>query len=216
LLIVALVLGFSTSILSLTVLSTYIKTEQVVIAVRDIEPYQRISLKDVRLAEVPVKALAPSSVKRVESVLGAYAVSRLCAGQILMAGHVISGQDEIGISFDLPSYQRAVMIPATPSRAVGGLVKPGDRVDVIWTGKASGFYDENRFRGAITVLKGAQVIEVVKDPSSKDLSGIVVLASPEVCESLAYYLESGPVYLTLAPRFEDELQAAKMEGGVAP
>ncbi|QUL98382.1 MAG: Flp pilus assembly protein CpaB [Candidatus Fermentithermobacillus carboniphilus] len=200
LLLIAVFLGVSTSLLSLSVLSAYVKTKPVVAAARDMDPYHRISLDDIKVIEMPLKAILPSSITRVEEVLGAYTLSKVCQGQVLLEGHVVRGREGAGISFELSPEERAIFIPATAARAVGGFIKKGDRVDVLWAGRGYGLDDRGGPGVAATVLKSARVIEILRDQQSGEFMGVVITATPDSSEVIARYLENGAIYLALVPR----------------
>jgi len=202
--LIALFLGVSTMILSLSLLSAYIKTEPAVIAVRDLRPYEQISLNDIKVVQMPVKAIPASGIRKAEDLMGAYTLSKICAGQMFLAGHIVSSDQEVGISAALPRELRAIFLPANAQRAVGGLIKPGDKIDVICARKGLGYFENGNFRGAVTVLRSARVVDVVWDESSKEFQGVVIMASAAACESIAYHLESGNIYLSLVSRFCDE------------
>ena len=203
LLFASLSLGLSAFALSLSTISSYVKSEPVVVAVRDLEPFQRIGPTDVAVREMPAKAVTPDCLQQVKDAVGRYARSRLVSGQVLMEGHLIADQADAGLSYDLPADRRAFFLPVPASRAMGGLVKRGERVDLIAVPRSPD--GGLGVRGdAVTVAKGLPVLEVVRESSAQEFAGVAVLAFPEECEVMARYLENGNVYLSLVPRTADE------------
>lgn len=200
LLLASLALGLSALVLSYTTVSSYVRSGPVVVAAKDLEPYSKIAPGDVSIVQLPVKAVPRNSYRNLGDVLGAYTRSRVVEGQVIMAGHVASGKDEAGLSYDLPSDKRAMFLPVPAPRALGGLLKKGEKVDVLFALKGilpGGIGVEP---AAVTGLRNLPVVEVVTDPSSGEFQGVVVFASPEDCARLAGYLDSAAVYLSLAPR----------------
>lgn len=189
------ILGFASSY---QLLSAYTVTRQVVVARRDIEVYHQIAPDDVALREFPVRAIPPGCFQRVDEVVGSCARSRLVSGQIILGGHVLRGRGEIGFSMDLPEGSRAVFIPAGPSRAIGGLVKKGERVDVIFAARAGNAASAVP-SAAQTILRAARVLEVVRDTASKEVTGVLVMVSSSDCELVARCMEIGDLYLALVP-----------------
>jgi Flp pilus assembly protein CpaB len=170
-----------------------------VVAVRDLDPYQMISVSDVKVVEFPLKSVHAQSIQSVKDILGQYAISRVFAGQMLLNRHLISSKVQPGISMEIPLEARGIFIPAEASRAVGGLINPGDRVDLIWSLKGASSYPEGGFAGSRTVVLGARVIQVIRDKPSGEFKGVIIAALPQTCERLAYYLETGSIYVALVP-----------------
>lgn len=196
-LLLALVVGAAAFALSFSVMSSYVRSEPVVVAVRDVEAYRQLSAGDVAVRELPAKAVPQGRLTKPADAIGRYARSRLVSGQIVMAAHLVAG--ETGLSYDLPPEQRGVFLPVPADRAVGGMVKQGERIDLIAVprvyaglGAAAG--------GAVTLARSLLVLEAVRDPSSQEFLGVVVLATPGQCETVAANLEEGTVYLCLVPR----------------
>jgi pilus assembly protein CpaB len=197
-LLFALLLGLSVFAVSYNLLSAYIRTEKVVVAARYLEPYRQISVSDIKVVELPRKGIHPDSIRKPEELIGNYTVCPLFAGQLVLAGHVMSSHNRPGISLELPAEGRAIFVPADASRAVGGLVNPGDRVDLIWSPKGASVYQPGGYHGAVTVVDKARVVEVIHDKSG-EFRGIVIAAPPETCEHIAHCLETGSIYLVLVP-----------------
>jgi hypothetical protein len=88
------------------------------------------------------------------------------------------------------------------------LVRQGEKVDVIVAPKGTGSGYETFAGPAFTPLKGLWVTEVVRDKDSGEFLGVIVLAQPSECESMAEHLESANIYLVLVPResLEEELR----------
>ena len=198
-LLIALVLGTSAFALSLSVVSSYVKSEPVVVALKDLEPYRRIVAGDVAMREMPVKAVPRGCLKKVSDAVGCHTRSRLVAGQIVMGGHVAGDRAEAGLSYDLPVDRRGIFLPVPAGKAVGGALKQGERVDLIVVDKRFGS-SGSPADGAATAVKGLHVLDVVREPSSGEFLGVVVLVLPRECELIARHLEEGSVYLSLVPR----------------
>ena len=199
LLFVSMALGLSAFAVSYMAISSYAKSEPVVVAARDLEAFRKVSAGDVLIKEIPVKAVAPGYLKSLEEALGRYTRSPIVKGQVLMLGHLITDKSEAGLSYDLPAQGRAFFLPVPASRAMGGLVRPGERVDLISAVRAPGTMLDSRSESS-TLARGLLVLETVREATSGEFLGVAVLASPQECETIARCLESGNVYLSLVPR----------------
>jgi Flp pilus assembly protein CpaB len=199
LLLLALILGLSAFLLSYNAFSLYIKTEKVVVSVRDLDPYHKISRADVRLVECPAAGVHERCLRTLDDAVGKYTVSRVFQGEMLLDAHIISGQHRPGISMEIQPEERCIFVPAEYERAVGGKINPGDLVDLIWARKNATRLEDLGSQGALTLITSARVIETVIDESSGEFRGVVIACLPITCEKLAQYIESGSIYLCLAP-----------------
>lgn len=206
-LLVSAALGLSAALFSGITVSNYVKTDSVVVAARDLVPHQKIRRSDVKLVQMPVKAIHPASLA-LEQVVGSFSAAYIVAGQQILKGHVRSGVSEAGLSFDLPSGWRGMFIPIAPERCLGGDVRAGEKIDVIFCPKAG--YSQLERRG-VTLLRDVTVLEVKTTRDTGEFAGVMVLLSPEACELLAGCLESGSVYASLVPRNE-ALEAEEVDG----
>ncbi len=197
-LLIALLLGISTFIISYNLLSLYIKTEKIVIANRNLEPYTKITAKDLKIVEIPQKGLHPDRIHNIDVLVGSYNVAPLIAGQILLTGHFLPSDAQPGISNEITGNERGMFIPVGIDHAVGGLINEGDKVDLIWSLRGTNLYQTDKSYTGITVLNEAKVIKVVNSRSD-EFKGIVIAVTPKTCEKLAYYLEIGNMYLAIVP-----------------
>lgn len=184
--------------MTITLLASTVKTVPVVVALRDIPPYSKVSLSDVAVKEVPKAAVPDTAITRIQFALGCVTLGRVIKGQMLMKGHLASPESEAGLSWDLPEDTRAMFIPATFQKALGGRVKKGEAVDLIWAPRAR----TGAETGGVTILEGVTVIEPVKESNNGEFVGVVALVPRSSCEQLAFCLENGSVYLALVPRRE--------------
>jgi pilus assembly protein CpaB len=195
----AALFGISAAVATNAAISPYVATGPVVVAGRDIEQFQRVEAADVRVQQVPMKALPKGRFSSEQEILGAYAASRIVEGQILLRGHVVQGESEAGLSLNLPYEMRCIFVPAGPERGVGGFVKPGELVDIVFTPRAGGYAGPGGAAAPATV-RGVRVLEVCTEPSSRALAGVVVLTDARDAEAIAHNIESCAVSLLLAPR----------------
>ena len=201
----ALGLGLAASLLSFRLLSLYVVTRPLVVTTRAVEAYSRITASDVKIALVPAKGIPGGALTSLEQAIGFYSNMPLVKDQALQSGHVSNGKEEIGLSAYLPPETRGMFIPAAAARAVGGLVKRGEKVDVICASKGPAY-------GQTVVFRDVSVIEVVRDQSSHEFQGALVLLSPGECEIIASSLENSNVYLSLVPR-GPEISSDYKQGG---
>lgn len=199
LLIAAGLFGISAAIANYAAISPFVATAPVVVAARAIGEYERIDARDVRVTELPLKSLPASRFETPEGVVGSYALTRIVEGQIVLRGHVALESEEAGLSVGLAPEMRCVFVPASPERALGGHIREGERVDVVFTPRGGG-YGGSGGPAAPSAVRSLRVLRVCVDPSSQTVMGVVLLAGREDAESIAHNIESCAVSLLLTPR----------------
>lgn len=102
------------------------------IATRDILANTVIDEQMVQRISVPQKYLQPKALAAVDEVVGRVALVPIPAGTQLL-GTVLGDAGRAALTFDIPRGMRAVAIEVSDVTGVGGLVRPGNFVDVIGT-----------------------------------------------------------------------------------
>ncbi|HHY44581.1 MAG TPA: Flp pilus assembly protein CpaB [Firmicutes bacterium] len=199
LLIISGILGISAAAITHAAVSPYVVTSPVVVAARDIRPYESIEPGDLRIVDFPRKAVPKDHFSEAGSLQGAYALSRILPGQVVMSGHVARGKGEVGLSVDLEPDMRCVFVPAGEERAVGGLIKRGERVDIVFTPKGVTYAAIGGGQPSL-IVRSLLVVEVCRRPSSGEFAGVVVLARKTEAEAIATGIETCAVSLLLAPK----------------
>jgi pilus assembly protein CpaB len=102
------------------------------IATRDILANTVIDEQMVQRINVPQKYLQPKALAAVDEVVGRVALVPIPAGTQLL-GTVLGDAGRAALTFDIPRGMRAVAIEVSDVTGVGGLVRPGNFVDVVGT-----------------------------------------------------------------------------------
>ncbi len=194
---VAVALGFSAFIFSYRLMVGFIKTAPVVVAANDVGAYQTLSQSDLKVVELPVRAVPKESFADINSLLGSYPHYGLSQGQIVLEAQVAKTAVEAGYSVALSSDTRGFFIPASLARGLGGLLKKGERVDIICASKATN-------SGQSYTFPNVRVVEVLRDKNNGEFLGALVVLAPYECQLLASGMETGTVYLSLVPKADWE------------
>jgi pilus assembly protein CpaB len=109
----------------------------VVVASRDLEQGDRINRNTVTLRRIPLKfapegAIAPNEVRSVEGMAFRIPIPR---GQTILPGYLTSDIREAqrGFADVIQDGMRALTFPVDIMSGVGGLLNPGDRIDLMAT-----------------------------------------------------------------------------------
>jgi Flp pilus assembly protein CpaB len=186
---------------------------QVVIATRDLPERTGITADMVTVVQLPRAGIHPSALRRLSDVVGCAVMHPIFSGEQILTPKLVEGSLAGRISGQLRSDERAMLIPASPDRAVGGAIAPHDRVDVVFVPAGIGL------EPAIprTLLSDVEVLDV-RVPKS-GLSGpglgegVIVRVSASAAEALAGAISSGDVYLVLTQAAPTTGESSANDGG---
>jgi len=198
----------------------------VVVAAQDIPAGTRLTDGMLKIAPVTPETLLPRAYTEVPPLVGYVARYPLAAGeQIAPAKIGLEGADEDALSLIIPTGQRAIAASVTQVSGVGGLLLPGDWVDVIAVfdpaeqGSSSRKHSVTLFQN-VEVLAVAQVTQEPLPPAQAvneseaegETAGEQPLAQrPEDAEPQP---EASTVTLALTPDQAQLLALAQEEGKV--
>lgn len=133
--------------------------------------------------------------------------------EAILALKVTEPGEDAGLTSRLARGMRAFAIRVDVASGVSGFLRPGDRVDVYWTGSVNGAIEG--VRGDVTRLIEANVPLIAVDQSaSGDLDGtiiartVTVAARPEQVAGLAQAQSTGRLSLSLVGARDDTIAAA--------
>jgi len=193
-----------------------VQTVQVFVAKRKIKYGERLTKEDVMLVRWPANALPhgifyqnapnagdgtpaallfPKDSDKIRSVLRTMEI-----GEPILAIKVTAPGKDAGITSRLSSGMRAFAIKVDVSSGVSGFLRPGDQVDIFWTGTPPG----QNSNGKITKLIETSVRLVAIDQSANDdiesikiARTVTVEVSPQQVAALAQAQGSGRLSLAL-------------------
>lgn len=193
-----------------------VETVQVFVAKRKVTYGERLTKEDVKLVMWPVDSLPegiyiyppvetedgnpgiflfPKDSDKLRSVLRTMEL-----GEPVLALKVTEPGKDAGITSRLTAGMRAFAINVDVSSGVSGFLRPGDQVDIFWTGSTFGRDGE----GNITKLIETAVRLVAIDQSANDDIGntkvartVTVEATPQQVAALAQAQGSGRLSLAL-------------------
>ncbi len=187
----------------------------VLVATGDIGLGERIRPEHLGVRGIPVSYLDERAVRAAaaEKVVGLRVRSRIKANEsILWSDLSAAGRDSRDLAGMVQPGMRAVSVPATVASAFHGLLRPGDRVDLLLTTERPGSKDRVTF----SLLQNVLVLAVGDDlgATERALEGfesqttVSVGVSAEQAQMLAFALDRGP--LTLSLRNPEDIE--KLDG----
>ncbi|KPA21344.1 hypothetical protein shim_20460 [Shimia sp. SK013] len=132
-------------------------------------------------------------------------------GELLIAAKVTEPGQHAGITSRLKTGQRAFTIKVDATSGVSGFLRPGDRVDVLWTGSPGA----KRGRGEITKLIDAnvQIVAIDQSTNQEEEAGrvartVTVAGTLRQVAGLELAQQTGRLSLTLVGATDDTVSAS--------
>lgn len=190
-----------------------IPTVDVYVVNRQMAYGEPLNPNDIRLVPFPVQAVPQGAFTRENPVYGEndnqprVVIRALEADEALLQVKVTEPGQAAGITSRLKKGMRAFALRVDVASGVSGFLRPGDRVDVYWTGRAA--------NGDVTKLIETGVELVAIDQiADEDLTGstiartVTVQATPQQVASLAQAQSTGRLSLSLLGIQDDSVADA--------
>jgi pilus assembly protein CpaB len=175
---------------------------EVLVAVEDIPLGAQISEEMLGFDEVPRKYVQERHIRRndVQRVLGVRARAEIRANEwVLWTDLATSGDQRRDLSSLLREGMRAVNIGVRRGSAFGGLLRPGDRVDVLLTMEEGGGITLPLLQNVLVLAVGADTGRTVfeDEDDEEDLTSITVALTVEQAQLITLGASRGSMSLTL-------------------
>lgn len=178
--------------------------QPVVVAKANIPARTKLTAEMLKVVNVPAEYVQPGAVNDISKAVGVATREQIAAGEQLAERHLLIGS-KAGFAGLVPSGKRAVSVAVTEVTGVGGLVKPGDFVDVIVTfdtntvGHLSQIFLQN-----VKVLATNRNTETAEaDNAKKEAAAnrmtVTLAVSPDEATRLTVAEEKGKIRLALRP-----------------
>jgi len=136
------------------------KKVNIVVLKKDIKKNQKIAKEDLELKEFTADSVHKDAVKKMEAIVGNYALTDMKAGEVLFANRFINQvQESELITRKIKEGYRAIAIGVNYVESVANLIQPEDYVDIIYT-----FTDDptNKKFQTTTLFENVRVLAVGK------------------------------------------------------
>ena len=226
LLLVALLLGLISAILIGLYLSSLdggkgtaapVATRTVVVAVTEIDPLTQITAEMIAFKAIPLDLVLIGALADTDDAIGQTAQVAILPGEQVLQSKVTSPGsaldffgDQTPLSLIIPEGMRAFTVSTSAVGAAGGLVRPGDHVDLILTGGLLEAPEQATLTNASAcyVLQNVEVLALNSTlkhtTSSSDAAGIAAVAPNAEATSA-----------TLAVTSDEAWQLAAAQGSVS-
>ncbi|MEP4197235.1 MAG: Flp pilus assembly protein CpaB [Aliishimia sp.] len=197
-----------------------IKTVPVYVAERVLKYGETLTPEDVRVVDWPEESLPEGTFETMEAIfpkgedVPRVVLRAVEINEALLAVKVTEPGEDAGITSRLEKGMRAFALKVDVASGVSGFLRPGDKVDVYWTGKVA-VSGSNNARNDVTKLIEAGVQLIAVDQSSAgDMNGtliartVTVAADPQQVAALAQAQSTGRLSLSLVGSGDDVVATA--------
>ena len=182
-----------------------VPTAEVYVLTSPLRYGQKLKQEDVRLVRWPVDAIPEGAFTKEDDLFPQgtnelRSVTRIMEkGEAVMRSKVTAPGEDAGVGARLAAGMRAFALRVDVASGVSGFVRPGDRVDVYWTGRPPGLDT-----GDITKLIDTNVrIIAIDQTADEDRNSplvartVTVEATPQQVAALAQAQATGRLQLSL-------------------
>lgn len=199
-----------------------VEAADVYVVARQMRYGEPLTKDDLRVAKWPAHAMPEGIFTSLEAIFPEgdevlRSVTRTIeAGEPLLAVKVSRPGEDAGITSLLAPGMRAFAINVDVSTGVSGFLRPGDRVDIFWTGESiTNGQDRGGRGGDITRLIDTNVQLIAIDQSADEdvdeaaiARTVTVQATPQQVAALAQAQNSGRLSLALVGAADDTVASA--------
>lgn len=200
-----------------------IETVDIYVATRALKYGEELLPDAVRLTAFPTASLPEGVFTKAEDLFSkGETVPRIVlrgieTNEAILAVKVTEPGEEAGISSQLKRGERAFAIKVDVSSGVSGFLRPGDRVDVYWTGSVGGgnMRTEGNSTGEVTKLidTGVRLIAIDQVANTEMTETVIartvtVAATPQQVAALAQAQSTGRLTLSLVGAMDDSVSEA--------
>jgi len=197
-----------------------IETVDVYVATRDLKYGEKLAEDSVRLTPFPKQALPEGIFTTAEDLFpdgpatDREVMRSMSANEVVLAKKVTRPGEDAGITSRLDPGMRAFAIKVDATSGVSGFLRPGDLVDVYWTGSIGrgNLRSEGDSTGEFTKLIESRLKLIAVDQSAdidrfeaQIARTVTVAATPQQVASLAQAQASGRLTLSLVGALDETL-----------
>lgn len=196
-----------------------VPTQPVYVVNRALKYGEKLMKEDVREVAFPVTAIPEGHFNDIAVIFPEntdeprVVLRPIEKDEVLLSVKVTKPGEDAGLTSRLEPGMRAFAIKVDVSSGVSGFLRPGDRVDVYWTGTVGG----GQSRSEVTKLIESRIPLIAVDQRSGDLEGaqiartVTVAVNPTQVASLAQAQSTGRLALSLVGVGDEVVVASNIE-----
>ena len=189
-------------------------SEAVVVATADIPEGTRLSPELLTAQSVPTKFIQPYAVTNPDRAVGQQTAAPIAKGEQVLATKLMRPGSSGALAAKTPDGKRAVTLGLDPLSAVGGFVRPGDHVDLLWTvalpvaqGAPPQPLTITLFQDVLVLAVGGEMVDgggrrqrASSDKEEPKVAVLTLALTPQEAGLVLFAREQGKLQLSLRPR----------------
>lgn len=194
--------------------SKIVPTEPVYVADRILKYGEKLTKEDVRIIDFPITAIPEGAFMTSDALFppnsdeSRVILRPMEESEVILAVKVTEPGEDAGLTSRLERGMRAFTIKVDVSSGVSGFLRPGDKVDVYWTGRVNMNNDNNRTEVTKLIEAGVKLIAIDQSAggslSEATIARTVTVAvSPNQVAALAQAQSTGNLSLSLVGAGDD-------------
>ncbi len=188
---------------------------QVVAAAKDLPEGTVLEMAHFAPAKIPEKFIQPYAVRNPKDLIGKVTLAPIAEGEQVLLNKVRAAEDvpkDATLSGLMEKGKRAVTIAVEAVTGVGGFIRPGDAVDVLWTlslGQASAEQGAQvvtwvLFQDVPVLAIGHEMVgRASKTTEPSNQYNVTLSLKPQDASFLLFAREQGRIQLSLRPKTEE-------------
>jgi pilus assembly protein CpaB len=180
-----------------------VELTEVYVAAGELQYGQPLTREDVRVVKWPVDGVPDTAFTDIEDLIGkegerdVRTVLRLIdPGEVILASKITGIGEDAGVSSRLAKGMRAFAIRVDVASGVSGFLRPGDKIDVYWSGDDNGEFVTQLILDGITLIAIDQMAQQDRNRPTVART-VTVSVSPQVVASLVQAQTTGKLLLSL-------------------
>ncbi len=184
--------------------SKNVELVDVYVAATELKYGQPLTKDDVKTIEWPINSIPETAFTKAEDLFGLegeldtrIVIRVVDPGEILLSTKVTNLGEDVGVASRLAMGMRAFTLRVDVASGVSGFLRPGDKVDIYWTGEI-----DRGEKVTKLIMDGISLIAI--DQSSESSSAaptvaktVTVAVSPKTVASLVQAQSTGKLLLSL-------------------
>jgi pilus assembly protein CpaB len=180
--------------------------KKILVAAHTLPAGQFVKEDDMQWQEWPIDSINSNYIlegtRPLDTVIGSVVRAGIGAGEPVLDDRLIKKGDRGFLSAVMTAGTRAVTVQLQQNAGLGGLVVPGDHVDVLLTAIIPGSQGEPEHRATQTVLNDIRIIAIDQKMSDTATENVMARSAtlevtPKQAEILALVTDMGKLSLTL-------------------
>ena len=196
-----------------------VPTQPIFVVNRTLKYGEKLNKSDIRVVDFPVTAIPEGHFNDIKAIFPENSdelrvvLRPIEKNEVLLSTKVTQPGEDAGLTSRLERGMRAFAINVDVSSGVSGFLRPGDRVDVYWTGTVGG----GQSRSEVTKLIDTSIPLIAVDQRSGSVEGtqiartVTVAVNPTQVASLAQAQSSGRLSLSLVGVGDDGVISGSIE-----